>query len=484
MSEKYEVLIIGAGPAGYVAAIRCAQLGMKTACIEKWVDDKGAVKLGGTCLNVGCIPSKALLDSSHKFVEAKHDFEIHGISVDEVKMDVAKMLARKEKIVTQLTGGIGGLFKANGVTSITGKGKLLANKQVEVTNEAGEQTIYHADHIIIAAGSVPVAIPPAPLVDDVVVDSTGALEFTSVPKRLGVIGAGVIGLELGSVWARLGAKVTVLEALDEFLPAVDMTIAKETKKVFKKQGLDIRLGTRVTATSVTGKGDAREVTVEYSDASGTKSETFDKLIVCVGRRPLSESLLAPDCGVTLDERGFVFVNEQCETDARDVYAVGDIVRGPMLAHKGSEEGVMVAERIAGKKTQINYDNIPGVIYTHPEIAWIGKNEQELKAAGHDYKVGTFPFAASGRAMAANETTGMVKMIADAATDRILGCHIIGPSAADLVQQVVIAIEFGASSEDLALTVFSHPTLSETVHEAALAVAGHAIHIPNKPPRKK
>ena len=484
MSENYQVLVIGSGPAGYVAAIRCAQLGMKTACIEKWVDDKGGVKLGGTCLNVGCIPSKALLDSSHKYVEAKHDFDIHGISADSVQIDIAKMLERKNKIVSQLTSGIGGLFKANGVDSIVGTGKLLANKQVEVMAADGTQTIYQAEHVIIAAGSVPVEIPPAPLVDDVVVDSTGALAFTEVPKRLGVIGAGVIGLELGSVWARLGAEVTVLEALDDFLPAADVAIAKEAKKVFKKQGLDIRLGTRVTSTEISGEGDARTVKVEYSDGEGTKAEAFDKLIVCVGRRPLSENLLAPDSGVNLDERGFVFVNEQCETDARDVYAVGDIVRGPMLAHKGSEEGVMVAERIAGKMTQVNYDNIPGVIYTHPEIAWVGKTEQELKAAGQEYKVGSFPFAASGRALAANETTGMVKMIADAATDRVLGCHIIGPSAADLVQQIVIAIEFGASSEDLALTVFSHPTLSEAVHEAALAVEGHAIHIANKRPRKK
>lgn len=483
MSEDYQVIVIGAGPAGYVAAIRCAQLGLKTACIEKWVDDKGESKLGGTCLNVGCIPSKALLDSSHKYVDAKNDFAIHGINSESVTIDIEKMLARKDKIVSQLTGGITGLFKSNGVNSIFGTAKLLANKQVEVTNTAGEQTIYQGEHIIIAAGSVPIAIPPAPLVDDIVVDSTGALAFSSVPERLGIIGAGVIGLELGSVWARLGAEVTVLEALDDFLPAVDMTIAKETKKVFKQQGLDIRLGTRVTATEVTGKGANRQVMVEYSDAKGTQQANFDRLIVCVGRRPLSENLLAPDSGVSLDERGFVFVNEQCETDARDIYAVGDIVRGPMLAHKGSEEGVMVAERIAGMQTQINYDNIPGVIYTHPEIAWVGKTEQELKATGHDYKVGSFPFAASGRALAANETTGMVKMIADAQTDRILGCHIIGPSAADLVQQVVIAIEFGASSEDLALTVFSHPTVSEAVHEAALAVSGHAIHIANKRPRK-
>lgn len=482
MTDSYEVIVIGAGPGGYVAAIRCAQLGLKTACVEKWVDDAGATKLGGTCLNVGCIPSKALLDSSYKYHEAKDEFDVHGISTGAVKMDVKKMIARKEKIVDQLTGGIGGLFKANKVTTLSGAGKLLANKQVEVTAADGTQTVYQAEHVIIAAGSQPIDIPPAPLVDDIIVDSTGALEFTETPKSLGVVGAGVIGLELGSVWARLGAKVTVLEALPEFLPAVDQAIAKETLKVLTKQGLDIRLGTRVMGTEVKGSGKKRQVVVEYSDSEGTKHETFDKLIVCVGRRPYSENLLAPGCGVNLDERGFIFVNDFCQTDVRDVYAVGDIVRGPMLAHKGSEEGVMVAERIAGKMTQVNYDNIPGVIYTHPEIAWVGKNEQELKAEGVNYKAGTFPFVASGRALAANEPTGMVKIISDADTDRVLGCHIIGPSAADLVQQIVIAIEFGSSTEDLALTMFSHPTLSEAVHEAALAVDGHAIHIPNR--RKK
>ena len=475
----YQVIVIGAGPGGYVAAIRCAQLGLKTVCVEKWLDDKGAVKLGGTCLNVGCIPSKALLDSSYKYHEAKDLLDVHGITVDSVAIDVAKMVERKNAIVGQLTGGISGLFKANGVETLQGTAKVLANKQVEVTDSEGKQSTYSAEHIIIAAGSAPIEIPPTPLLDDIIVDSTGALEFTEVPERLGIIGAGVIGLELGSVWARLGAKVTVLEALDEFLPAADEQIAKETKKVLGRQGLDIRLGTRVTGSSVSGRGKKRKVTVEYSDHDGDKTEEFDRLIVCVGRRPVSEQLLAPDSGVNLDERGFIFVNDHCRTDVRDVYAVGDVVRGPMLAHKASEEGVMVAERIVGRQTQVNYDNIPGVIYTHPEVAWVGKTEQQLKAEGIEYKAGMFPFAASGRAMAANDTTGMVKILADAETDRVLGCHIIGPSAADLVQQVVIAIEFGSSTEDLALTVFSHPTLSEAVHEAALAADGHAIHIPNK-----
>lgn len=479
MSDKFDVVVIGSGPAGYVAAIKAAQLGLNTACVEQWMDDKGEVKLGGTCLNVGCIPSKALLDSSHKFVEARDYFKGHGITVSKPEIDVPAMIKRKDKIVGQLTGGIAGLFKHNGVTPIQGRGKVLAGAKVEVTNAAGEVSVLDAGNVIIAAGSVPVEIPPAPIDGDLIVDSTGALEFTEVPGRLGVIGAGVIGLELGSVWGRLGAEVVVLEALDEFLPMMDVQIAKETAKILKKQGLDIRLGTRVTKAEVKGK----EVEVSYSTADGEFTETFDKLIVAVGRRPRSEELLASDSGVSLDERGFIYVDDYCATEAPHVYAVGDVVRGPMLAHKGSEEGVMVAERIAGKPVQMNYDCIPSVIYTHPEVAAVGKTEQELKADGIAYKAGVFPFVASGRALAADDADGMVKMLADAETDRILGCHIVGPSAADLVQQVVIAMEFGSSAEDLALTVFGHPTLSEAVHEAALAVDGHAIHIANRKKRK-
>lgn len=477
--SKFDVVVIGSGPAGYVAAIRAAQLGLKVACLEKQTNKLGKTGFGGTCLNVGCIPSKALLDSSHKYVEAQHDFKVHGIAAKGLSMDVAQMIARKDQIVGQLTGGIEGLFKANGVTAIKGAGKVLAGKQVEVTKDDGSVEILDAENIVIAAGSLPIEIPPTPVDQDVIVDSTGALEFQKVPKRLGVIGAGVIGLELGSVWGRLGSEVVVLEALEEFLPAIDQQIAKEAKKIFTKQGMDIRLGARVTASKVT-KG---KVVVTYQDSEGEKQETFDKLVVAVGRRPQSESLLAGDCGVALDERGFIFVNDHCETEALGIYAIGDIVRGPMLAHKGSEEGVMVAERIAGKKAVMNYDCIPSVIYTHPEVAAVGQTEEQLKANGIEYKVGIFPFAASGRAMAANDTSGMVKMIAHAETDRILGCHIIGPSAADLVQQVVIAMEFGSSAEDIGLTVFGHPTLSEAVHEAALAVDGHAIHIPNKKKRK-
>jgi dihydrolipoamide dehydrogenase len=476
MSEKYDVIVIGSGPAGYVAAIRAAQLGLKTACIEKWKNDKGAGVNGGTCLNVGCIPSKALLDSSYKYHEAKEDLGVHGISSKGVDIDIPAMLDRKNKIINQLTGGIAGLFKANGVTALYGTGKLLAGKQVELTDNDGAVSVLDAENVILASGSLPIAIPVAAVDNDIILDSTGALEIGEVPKRLGVIGAGVIGLELGSVWNRLGSDVVLLEAMEDFLAIMDKGIAKESKKIFTKQGLDIRLGARVTGTEIKGK--EVEVTFVTSDGSEHK-ETFDKLIVCVGRRAFTDGLLADDSGVQLDERGTVFVNEQCATNVAGVYAIGDLVRGPMLAHKGSEEGVMVAERIAGHKAQMNYDIVPNVIYTHPEVASVGLTEEQVKAAGDAYNVGTFPFAASGRAMAANETGGMVKIIAHADTDRILGCHIVGPSAADLVQQVAIAMEFGSSAEDLGMIVFGHPTLSETVHEAALAVNGNAIHIANR-----
>ena len=478
MPEKYDVVIIGSGPAGYVAAIKAAQLGLKVACVEQWLDDSDNIQLGGTCLNVGCIPSKALLDSSHKFADVRDNLAVHGISVKKADIDIPAMLARKDQIVSQLTGGITGLFKHNGVTPISGVGKVLVGAKVEVTDNKGNVQVLDASNVIIAAGSVPVSIASAPIDDEHIIDSTGALMLTEVPVRLGVIGAGVIGLELGSVWRRLGSEVVMLEALDEFLPMMDVQIAKEAGKIFKKQGLDIRLGARVIGTEVK-KG---KVEVTYTSAGAEHTELFDKLIVAVGRRPRSEELFSSDSGITLDERGFIYVNDNCETEAPHVYAVGDIVRGLMLAHKASEEGVMVVERIAGKQAQMNYECIPSVIYTHPEIAAVGQTEQELKADGIECKIGVFPFAASGRALAANDSDGIVKMIADAETDRILGCHIIGPSAADLVQQVVIAMEFGSSAEDLALTVFGHPTLSEAVHEAALAVDGQAIHIANRKKR--
>ena len=480
MSQEFDVVIIGGGPGGYVAAIRAAQLGLSTACVEMWTNDKGATVLGGTCLNVGCIPSKALLDSTHKFHEAKADFGVHGISTGEVTMDVPAMIGRKEDIVTKLTTGVAGLFKANGVTLIQGKGKLGKERNVTVTAADGSVSEIKAKNVILASGSVPVNIPPAPLTEDVILDNVGALNITETPKRLGIIGGGVIGLEMGTVWQRLGSEVVVYEAMDTFLGMADKDLAKEAGKLLKKQGLDIRLGTLVTGTEVNGK----EVTVTSKNAAGEESsQTFDKLIVAVGRKPYTDGLLTEDCAVQMDERGFIHVNEQCATDAPGVYAIGDIVRGPMLAHKASEEGVMVADIIAGHKAQINYDCIPSVIYTHPEMAWVGKTEQELKAEGVAVKVGKFPFAASGRAMAANETDGFVKLIADAETDRVLGCHIIGPQASEIIAQAVIAMEFGSSSEDLALTVFAHPTLSEALHEAALAADGHAIHIANRKKRK-
>ncbi|WP_020409434.1 dihydrolipoyl dehydrogenase [Hahella ganghwensis] len=477
MSDKFDVIVIGAGPGGYVAAIRAAQLGLKTACVEKWTGDSGKVVLGGTCLNVGCIPSKALLESSHKYEEAQHDFDLHGIQVKDVAMDVTKMLDRKNNIVKNLTGGIASLFKANGITSIHGNGKLLANKQVEVTDNNGKVTVYDAENVIIATGSRPAEIPPAPIGEHIV-DSSGALDFETVPKRLGIIGAGVIGLELGSVWSRLGSEVVVLEAQDNFLASVDQQLAKDAMKQFTKQGLDIRLKARVTGTEVK-RG---VVKVTYSDSKGDHEVKVDKLIVAVGRAPVTDNLLASDSGVNLDERGFIYVNDLCQTNMPGVWAIGDVVRGPMLAHKASEEGIVVAERIAGQKAKVNYDCIPWVIYTHPEIAWVGKTEEQLKAEGEEYKVGTFPFAANGRAMAANATMGMVKIVAHKETDRILGVHIMGPQASEMIAQAVIAMEFGSSSEDLAMTVFAHPTLSEAVHEAALAVDGHAIHVAQRKKR--
>ena len=416
MSDKFDVIVIGAGPGGYVAAIKAAQLGLKTACVESWTGKDGKSQvLGGTCLNVGCIPSKALLEVTHKFEEASHDYDSMGILAKDVKIDVAKMMERKAGIVKQLTGGIAGLFKANGVTSIHGHGKLLAGRKVEVTDKDGKTKTYEADNVIIATGSRPIEIPPAPFDGEYIVDSEGALEFTEVPKRLGVIGAGVIGLELGSVWARLGSEVTVIEAQDSFLPAVDQQCAKDALKQFQKQGLNIVMGARMTGAEVKRK----LVNVSYEDSKGKQDAKFDKLIVAVGRRPYTDGALAEDSGVTMDERGFIFVDDNCKTEAPGVWAIGDVVRGPMLAHKASEEGIMVADIIAGQKPEMNYDAIPSVIYTAPEVAWVGINEQQAKEQGIEVKTGAFPFSASGRALANNAPEGMVKVIADAESDTYL-----------------------------------------------------------------
>ncbi len=470
MTQSFDLVVIGGGPGGYEAAIRAAQLGMSVACIEKRVH-KGKPSLGGTCLNVGCIPSKALLDSTHRYHDAAHELAVHGISVGKVSIDVKAMQARKDTVVGNLTGGIAQLFKGHNITWLQGAGKLLAGRQVEFTPLQGAVEVIDAKNVILAAGSVPVNIPVAQLVEDVIVDSTGALEFQEVPKRLGVIGAGVIGLELGSVWRRLGAEVVVLEAVDAFLPACDKAVAKEAQKILGKQGLDIRLGARVTATEARG----RQVIVRYADQDGEHSETFDKLIVAVGRRPFTEGLFSPDSGITLDERRFVHVDNQCRTSVPGVYAIGDLVRGPMLAHKAMEEGMMVAEIIGGHHAQVNYDTLIGVIYTHPEIAWVGKTEEQVKSEDIDVKTGQFAFAVNGRALAANDAQGFVKFVADAKTDRLLGMHVVGPSAGDIVHQGMIALEFGASVEDLQLMTFAHPTLSEVVHEAVLSVDGRAIH---------
>ena len=470
----YDVVIIGSGPAGYVAAIRASQLGLKTACIEKSFDASGKAQLGGTCLNVGCIPSKALLDSSHRYSDALNHFSDHGIEISPPKLDIVKMMARKDQIVSQLTSGVSGLFKANKVTPIFGSAKVLNSNQIEVSLD-GNTEIIETKNIVIASGSSPINIPVAPIDQQNIVDSTGALEFSAVPKTLGIIGAGVIGLELGSVWARLGSEVTILEAMDDFLPMADQKISKDVLREFNKQGLNINLGCKVTS----AKPSAKNVKVSFDTKEGSSEITVNKLIVAVGRKPNTENLLGEDSGLSLDERGFIPVNDFCETSVKNIWAVGDVVRGPMLAHKASEEGIMVVERIAGKHAEMHYDLVPSVIYTHPEVAWVGKNEAELTEAGVEFQTGSFPFAASGRALASGESTGFVKVIADKKTDTILGVHAFGPSAADIVQQGVVAMEFGASAEDLGLTIFSHPTVSEALHEAAMAVNGQAIHIGNR-----
>jgi dihydrolipoamide dehydrogenase len=441
----YDVVVIGSGPAGYVAAIRASQLGLKTACVEDYINESGDMTLGGTCLNVGCIPSKALLDSSHRYSDALNHLDGHGIGIEKVDLDIPVMMQRKDDIVKKLTGGISGLFAANKVVSIHGRGKVLANSMVEITKTDGSIELVETKNIIIATGSSPIQIPSAIFDNKNIVDSTGALEFNKVPKTVGVIGAGVIGLELGSVWSRLGSKVTVIEAMDNFLPMADADIAKDSLKDFIKQGLDIKLGSKL----ISSNSLKNSVKISYENKEGTHEIEFDKLIVAVGRKPNVSEVFSKDSGITLDDNGFISVNDHCQTSNDNIWAIGDVVRGPMLAHKGSEEGIMVAERIAGKFAEMNYDLVPSVIYTHPEIAWVGKNETELKELGIEYKVGKFPFSASGRALAVEQSTGFVKLISDARTDTILGAHVFGPSAAEIVQQALISMEFGASSEFLA-----------------------------------
>jgi dihydrolipoamide dehydrogenase len=475
-SAAFDVIVIGGGPGGYVAAIRAAQLGFKVCCVDEWKDPKGKASLGGTCLNVGCIPSKALLESSENFERAAHKFAAHGIKVGSVELDMATFMARKDKIVDQLTGGVAYLFKKNKVASVHGRGRFVSAArpyQIEVLGEGKSQTLT-AEHVVIASGSVPRNLPGVPVDNDAILDNAGALSLPQVPARLGVIGAGVIGLELGSVFKRLGAEVTLLEALPTFLSAADEQVVQAAWKTFtKEQGLGIELGVKIQSV----KRDAAGITVHYlgSDAAA-RDLAVDKLIVAVGRVPNTEGLQLSAAGLTTNARGFIEVDDRCRTALPGIYAVGDVVRGPMLAHKASEEGVAVAELIAGQAGHVNLDTIPWVIYSAPEIAWVGKNERELKAAGIEFHSGSFPYSANGRAKALGDTTGFVKMLAAAKTDRILGVHIIGPYASETIAEAVVAMEFGASSEDIARIVHAHPSLSEAFHEAALAVDRRALHI--------
>jgi dihydrolipoamide dehydrogenase len=475
MSDSFDVIVIGGGPAGYPAAIRAAQNGLAVACIDRWKNRDGRGAFGGTCLNAGCIPSKALLESSELYHRAQHEFAVHGIRLDGVGLDLALMQARKAQIVKQSTVGIFALFKAAGVIPLHGHGRLLPGRRVEYSGDDGTRRELTAKHVVLASGSQPVELPALPFDGRHIVDSWGALDFDAVPARLGVIGAGVIGLELGSVWRRLGAEVVVLEAMERFLPMADAAVGKEAGRHFARQGLDIRLGAKVTAAQV----EEGAVRVAYQDARGAHEVVFDRLVVAVGRRPCTQDLLADDTGVTLDGRGFINVDEHCATGVPGIWAVGDCVRGPMLAHKAKEEGVAVADRIAGRYAHVNLDLVPSVIYTAPEIAWVGRTEEQVKAAGRPYKVGNFPFAASGRARAMEAAQGFCKVIVDAATDEIEGVHIVGPMAGELIAEAVLAMEYRASAEDLQRTIHAHPTLSEALHEAALGADKRAIDALNR-----
>ncbi|MFO1396649.1 MAG: dihydrolipoyl dehydrogenase [Burkholderiales bacterium] len=475
MSDQFDVVVIGGGPGGYIAAIRAAQLGFKTACIDDWTRKDGKPAPGGTCTNVGCIPSKALLQSSENFEHAGHGFAEHGIGVSGLTMDVAKMLARKDKVVAQNNDGILFLFKKNKVTYFNGTGSFAGKdgEQWKIGVAGAKPAELVAKHVIVATGSKPRMLPGVTADNVRILDNAGALAIPAVPKKLGVIGAGVIGLEMGSVWRRLGAQVTVLEALPTFLGIVDTAIAKEAQKQFTKQGVAIHTGVKITEVKA-GKNDVK---VTYTDSAGNEQkDMYDHLIVSIGRVPFTGGLGADTVGLALDARGFVAVDDECRTNLPNVWAIGDVVRGPMLAHKAEEEGVAVAERIAGQHGHVNFDTVPWVIYTAPEIAWVGKTEQQLKEEGVDYRAGSFPFSANGRARAMGEATGLVKILADRKTDRILGMHVIGPMASELIAEGVVAMEFGAASEDLARICHAHPTLSEATKEAALAVDGRTLNL--------
>lgn len=468
MSKQFDVIVIGGGPGGYIAAIRAAQLGKNVACVDEWKNSQGGPALGGTCTNVGCIPSKALLQSSEHYEQASHHFADHGITVKGLSMDVAKMVARKDTVVKQNNDGIQYLFKKNKVSFFHGRASFVKTSadgyEIKVAG-AAEETLVGRD-IVVATGSNARALPGTPFDEELILSNDGALRMDATPKKLGLIGAGVIGLEMGSVWRRLGTDVTILEGLPTLLGVVDDQIAKEAKKAFEKQGLKIELGVNVGEIKTSKKG----VSVAYTSAKGeAKTLEVDKLIVSIGRSPNTIGLNAEAVGLKLNERGAIEVDADCKTNLPGIWAIGDVVRGPMLAHKAEEEGVAVAERIAGQHGHVNFKTIPWVIYTSPEIAWVGRTEQQLKADGVAYKAGTFPFLANGRARALGDTTGMVKMLADATTDEILGVHIVGPMASELIAECVVAMEFRASSEDIARICHAHPSLSESTKEAALAV---------------